>query len=271
MGHCPIAGSGRFGSRTPSVLEILNRSLLSSATRSRVPARRRSSEAVQDSHTILAVGGFAAVQEHAGVQRCLALRGSQTRLVKAIPEICAMAQSSSHMPSACLQMPDEVSGLGADPRATKQRVGSWAWPVAAGAESWRAQLAQGGVAACRGGEVAELSRCGCGQTRCRGAARTTGADRRGYTACPDPFPSGATAGGMRSSSCPTSGEPPTPATTHQLLSPLVPPWVALLWIAPLWIALLWIAPPQIRAEPRAEPRVEPGRTQPSAERIPVPS
>ena len=28
--------------------------------------------------------------------RCVALRGSQTRPVKAIPEICAMAQSSSH-------------------------------------------------------------------------------------------------------------------------------------------------------------------------------
>ena len=48
---------------------------------------------------------------HAGVLRCLALRGSQTRPVEAILEICAMAQSSSHMSFACLQMPDELSAL----------------------------------------------------------------------------------------------------------------------------------------------------------------
>ena len=43
--------------------------------------------------------------------RCLALRGSQTRPIRAIPEICAMAQSSSHMSFACLQMPDALSEL----------------------------------------------------------------------------------------------------------------------------------------------------------------
>jgi hypothetical protein len=48
---------------------------------------------------------------HAGVLRCLALRGSQTRPVEAILEICAMAQSSSQMSFACLQMPDELSAL----------------------------------------------------------------------------------------------------------------------------------------------------------------
>ena len=51
-------------------------------------------------------------------QHYLTLRGSrsgartsQTRPVKAIPEICAMAQSSSHTLFACLQMPDALSGL----------------------------------------------------------------------------------------------------------------------------------------------------------------
>ena len=39
---------------------------------------------------------------HAGVLRCLPLRGSQTRPVKAILEICTMAQSSSHVSFACL-------------------------------------------------------------------------------------------------------------------------------------------------------------------------
>ena len=48
---------------------------------------------------------------HAGVLRCLALRGSQTRPVEAILEICAMAQSSCHMSFACLQMPDELSAM----------------------------------------------------------------------------------------------------------------------------------------------------------------
>jgi len=41
------------------------------------------------------------VDNEANVRHCLALRGSQTRPVKAIPEICAMAQSSSHV-SFCL-------------------------------------------------------------------------------------------------------------------------------------------------------------------------
>ena len=54
---------------------------------------------------------FCSVGSHAGVLRCLALRGSQTRPVKAILEICAMAQSSCHMSFACLQMPDELSAM----------------------------------------------------------------------------------------------------------------------------------------------------------------
>ena len=66
---------------------------------------------VQSSLTILASGGSAATAEDAGVQHCLALRGSPTRPVRAIPEISAMAQSSSHMSFACLQMPDELSAL----------------------------------------------------------------------------------------------------------------------------------------------------------------
>ena len=46
-----------------------------------------------------------------GVLRCLALRGSQTRPVKAIPEIYAMAQSSSHVSFLLAQMPDALSEL----------------------------------------------------------------------------------------------------------------------------------------------------------------
>eukprot|EP00966_Prymnesium_polylepis_P273929 6328008-Prymnesium_polylepis.1 len=41
--------------------------------------------------------------------RCAAR--TQTRPVRAIPEICAMAQSSSGVSCACLQVPDEVSAL----------------------------------------------------------------------------------------------------------------------------------------------------------------
>ena len=54
---------------------------------------------------------FCSAGRHAGLLRCLALCGSQTRPVRAIPEICAMAQSSSGVSCACLQVPDEVSAL----------------------------------------------------------------------------------------------------------------------------------------------------------------
>lgn len=67
---------------------------------------------------VLASQDPAAVKEDAGKQRCPVLRGSCTRPARAILDLCKMAQSSSQMLFACLQIPDELSASGAQSSAT---------------------------------------------------------------------------------------------------------------------------------------------------------